>query len=156
MKYWDYKLKSDHSLSGNRGGNKLRTYRSLKQDFGIEKYLTHTDEVDHRKATSQLRLSSHPLNIESQRGTISDPLKRTCQVCDSGETENEQHFLMQCPLYNSLREEMLKELKTYPHVYRLNNSNKFIWILTSEDKNICKAVGKFIKKSFELRKQALG
>lgn len=153
--YWNDKLTTDQSVSHGKGGNKLRTYRLLKQNFKIEPYLTHIENIDERKATSQLRLSSHPLNIEAQRGYIEKPIDRICQLCKEMKTEDEIHFLMKCPFYDDIRKGLCDTIEENKNVKDLDNKGKFIWVLTNEDKSICKVVAKFIKKGLEARRAGL-
>lgn len=153
--YWANKLNSQDSLTGNKGGNKLRTYCLLKQNFGLEKYLTNTQKLSQRRAITQLRLSSHNLNIEAQRGTVRDPSDRICRACLNGEVENEEHFLTHCTKYKTQRDTLYRKLQNNNNFEKLDNHNKFIWILTNEDKNICSAVGDFILNCLEIRKNHL-
>lgn len=74
----------------------------------MEKYLSLIDNTTHRIAVSQLRLSSHTLNIETLRGTISDPNERTCNLCNLKKREDEIHFITECSHYTPLRD-TLKE-----------------------------------------------
>ena len=71
--YWHTQLYSNNSISADKGGNKLRTYRLVKSNFGLEEYLKCVDNLQHKKSMAQLQLSSRPLNIESYRGTLGDP-----------------------------------------------------------------------------------
>ena len=40
LQFWQLKLNSEASFSGNKGGNKLRTYKSFEQNFGFQNYLS--------------------------------------------------------------------------------------------------------------------
>ena len=133
----------------------MRTYRSFKANFGLEKYLTVIENPDHRKAISQLRMSSHPLNIEAQRGVVNNPSDRVCQVCPQNTIEDEEHFLMNCGLYVTKRQEISLQLVQYPNLSALTNHEKFLWLMTCEDKPICKALSKFVHESLEMRKSKL-
>ena len=52
-----------------------------------------------------MRVSAHKLAIESGRYTRIKPPKweRLCTVCNSGEIEDEEHFLLNCNAYTSIR-----------------------------------------------------
>ena len=54
---------------------------------------------------ARFRMGAHKLNIETERyGRGSKPRSaRICKCCDSGEREDEMHFL-HCPLYEHIRE----------------------------------------------------
>jgi len=152
--YWHKQLNSATSIAKNRGGNKLRTYANLKQNFSPEKYLDHIENQSYRKSLTQLRLSSHPLNIEALRGTIHNPDNRLCEMCSLNKVEDEKHFVTECALYSNLRMDLYKNLESN-NFLNLSSENKFIWILTNEDKTICKLVGKFLTDCFSKRKERL-
>ena len=40
---------------------------------------------------------------------------RVCPLCHTGEVEDEVHFLLVCPLYDSLREQFLPEVSSQSH-----------------------------------------
>ena len=47
--HWWKQLNAVNSNTKNRGGNKLRTYNQLKQNFSLEPYLLHIDNISQRK-----------------------------------------------------------------------------------------------------------
>ena len=61
-------------------GNKLRTYKLIKKDFGLEKYLVSVTNPRHRTSLARLRLSSHQLEIEMGRHAR-PPLEANFQTC---------------------------------------------------------------------------
>ena len=104
-----------------------------------------------RIALTQLRVSSHRLEIES--GRWSRPNKtprenRKCKLCNS--LEDEYHFLFECSLYNKLRTSYFK-----PY-FRLNsNMFKTVQLLQSNNENDIKRLATFVYKAFELRSDLL-
>jgi hypothetical protein len=74
-------------------------------------------------------------------------------MCSLNTTEDEFHFIAECPAYNILRNDLESNLSNTPNVMLLNKENKAIWLLTNENKTICKALGKFIHESLKLRRQ---
>ena len=151
-RYWYQQLNLTTSKTKNRGGNKLRTYSKIKQHFKIEQYLTLIHNTAHRKALTQLRLSSHQLHIETLRGTVREPRDRLCTKCNLSKTEDEIHFITECPHYLDHRQPLLTKLAELPNTSTLNKEAQFIWLLTAEDKDTCQKVGKFIYDCFELRR----
>lgn len=90
------------------------------------------------------------------RQTTRDPNQRLCTLCTRNEVENEEHFLLTCPTYDTYRTElMLTYSTTCPNLVHLKTTDKFTWILTSENKAALKALGKYIWLSQELRKNKL-
>ena len=65
------------------------------------------------------------------------------------------HFTTECTLYTDLRNELYNKLETNPNFMKLTPHNKFIWLLTNEDKATCKLVGKFLTECFAKRKEML-
>ena len=51
----------------NRVGNKLMTYAKIKQEKGLENYLTNIKNVERRITLSKIRLSNHELMIKKGR-----------------------------------------------------------------------------------------
>ena len=98
-----------------RGENsKLKTYSVLKIEIGLETYLTDIKNikhrcamnVKHRCAMAKLRLSNHPLLIETGRHSKIERQLRFCPFCPTI-IEDEIHFLFQCPNYKDMRENLL-------------------------------------------------
>ena len=118
-------------------------------------YLTQIEDIHIRSALTKLRLSAHNLNIESLRGQIKDPEQRKCNMCNLDTVENEVHFIAQCPKYDHLRTHLLNSMAHLPNITQLSHENLTIWLLTNEDKFICKAVGKFIYECFKARSQSI-
>ena len=58
-----------------------------------------------RAMLSKTRISAHKLAIEIGRYTRIKPPKweQLCTVCNSGEIEDEEHFLLNCNAYTSIR-----------------------------------------------------
>ena len=55
----------------------------------------------YRKVLTQLRLSSHSLRIQTGRygRNREERRERLCNVCNSGEIEDEFHFILKCNIY---------------------------------------------------------
>ena len=80
-------------------------YRKLKTNFEFENYL-HLEDFEKRKTIAKLRCSNHSLEIEKgrhQRPKI-ERIDRICRQCNEGAIETEEHFLLKCSKYESLRE----------------------------------------------------
>ena len=57
------------------------------------------------KTFVKLRISNHKLNIESGRYDKISSCDRICPVCGLN-IENEIHFLLNCPKYSSVRDDL--------------------------------------------------
>ena len=63
---WLNKINASNGPSG-RGRNKLRTYCTFKQDYGVEKYCKYIMPKNHRSALCKFRCGVAPLRIETGR-----------------------------------------------------------------------------------------
>ena len=56
--------------------------------------------------------------------------ERTCQICNSDETEDEMHFLFNCPRYNDLRQIFIaKSVETCEGFLSLSDEQKIKYLL---------------------------
>ena len=134
--------------------SKLKVFRQLKENPGIEKYLNEIKISKHRIALTKLRLSAHSLEIEVGRYNKTEPKDRLCRYCKTmgkREVEDETHFLINCPQYKELREKLLP-------LDILNNSNlndegKMVKIMSHTESY--KSLAKYTYQAFEDRKENL-
>ena len=84
---------------------KLRAYRTFKSSIGKEEYLDRFLSSQQRSAVARFRCGSFPLAIEL--GRYRRPFipleQRTCRMCNGGQIENEEHFLIHCTINNYFR-----------------------------------------------------
>ena len=138
---------------------KLRTFKLCKTDFRREKYLDLPPHL--RSAVTKLRLSCHPLYIETGRYHKPHAVpveERTCIFCKDNAIENETHFLFQCIAYKGLPEYKLFTttfpLTTYKH---LTSEEKWriLWIKAKENSNQMIILAKYIYAAFKLRQNLI-
>ena len=153
-------INTDFSEKCKVGKNKLRTFKTFKPHFGKEKYLDIIKNATPRCTLSRFRLSSHKLKIETGRYNSRNgyvrPEDRVCQLCDLNVCEDERHFLIVCPAYSILRQDLLtlgsatnRWFDTY------DTFNKFNWLMSNEDAEIIRCLASFIQKAFEKREVLL-
>ena len=90
----------------------MRLKHSKKLNILMKLYRAgiHTYYVDilknknERAMHSKLRISAHKLEIEGGRYLNIPKHERICTACNSGEVEDEEHFLLNCSLYKPLRQ----------------------------------------------------
>ena len=98
---------------------KCTYYKYLIDVYSLQYYLSKFIPVHLRKCITKFRLPSHNLGIETGRYIATDRSKRTCFSCVD-EIEDEYHFILVCPLYNSLRKQYIKHYYwKNPSVYKL-------------------------------------
>ena len=69
----------------------------------------------------KLRVSAHNLAIERERYLTRD--QRICEICKSGEIENEQHMLLHCRGYFSIRETFVLKMGRMTFVIRRSGAS---------------------------------
>ena len=64
-----------------------------------------------------------------------------------------QHFLLECPLYNTLRHDFIEKVESHcSNFSSLDNSSKYIWLLTYENLTVLKEFCSYISKCLEIRR----
>ena len=112
----------------------------------MEKYLTCVNNAKHRTALTHFKCSASKLAIEKGRFRNTELNARLCTKCNMQTTENEYHFLMVCPLYREIRNEIL------PHFYCVwPTKQKFINLMTSTQQSILRKLSKFVYCAYELK-----
>ena len=126
----------------------LDIYRHVKQGFEFETYLDIPKYRKYRSVLTQIRLSSHRLRIETGRYGPNrlDRSERICQFCESGEPEDEYHFILTCEKYGDLR---VRYISRY---YRIRPSvNKFVELLQANRPIIINNLCYYIFNAFKRR-----
>jgi hypothetical protein len=112
---------------------KLRTYKLLKNQYNVEKYVELNIPKNVRSAMAMFRCGVLPLRIETGRYK-SEPIEdRICVFCNLNEIETEKHFLLHCPLYNQLREDFFRKIQMPPFNFRLFRFCKYNCELSTTD-----------------------
>lgn len=154
--YFSKKLLNElsHIKNGNTG--KLRFFSQITKDFELQDYLKFNINKHLRSKLTKLRLSAHSLAIET--GRYSKPItpaeERFCKSCKS-KVEDELHFLLDCPIYNKLRDKFFTLFNK-----NLNGTNDTPLKIASsllnpttiqDTKNICL----YLQESFSIRDKFL-
>jgi hypothetical protein len=143
--------------------SKLRTYITLKRKLEREKYL----EVRNRYGApelTKLRGGSNRLRIETGRWSLIPKEERFCEICLSGEVEDETHFMLSCSTYNHLRDTMWSELEIKFGICRHGmTTQKQLNTLIGDELSehayyteVIKIVMKYIEKAMKCRKMRQG
>ena len=130
---WHSELWNDQRRNGC--GNKLRTYRTFKNDFSEEPYLSMNITLSQRRALASLRCGVAPLHIETGRYSQLSVDQRTCLICVSGSVETEKHFLMSCNFYADLRNELfLKAQSSHDMFLGWSMDDRFKYLMSNSNK----------------------
>ena len=151
-------IKSDYIQSWHdsvvSNNSTLRWYKHFKKSFGADQYLSSIKNDKHRHALTKFRCSSHFLEIERARHQNNIPpiWKRTCPYCPNA-VDDELHLLLFCSKNRGIRQAFLDFVfDINPDIANMHHNDKFITIMSSDDNNIIKSLGKFIYESLESRK----
>ena len=130
----------------------LRSYRLYKTEFNTECYLDCINLPKYRIPVLKIRASSHDLEIERGRYTRPrlDPNQRLCSTCL--EVEDEEHFVTSCRVNINERQTLFTKISSKdPTFMHLDNREKFIFLMSSKDRQILTWFGKILHKSFITR-----
>ena len=122
-----------------KGGNKLRTYKLIKNDYKMETYLYHISDREVRRDLTNLRCSNHSLLIEKGRYSKLEVAERLCKKYNK--VEDEIHFSIECKLYDSVRKKFFND----NNIIGIDRNTRytFIYCLNNKDKNFILNVAKF-------------
>jgi len=104
-------------------------------------------KIGQRKIFTRFRISAHRLRIELGRcqGTLRQD--RIYLHCSSDEVEDEIHYLLNCEKFKDERSNLIFFISLgCPNFIQLQNMEKFIWMMNSEDHEILIKICYFIAK----------
>ncbi len=89
--------------------SRVRTYLGLNSSaqYGYKEYLSKVDNAHLRRSLARFCCANHKLQIELGRQVklVKVPVQQLyCKLCNLGAVEDEDHFLLVCPAYQSVRE----------------------------------------------------
>ena len=134
------------------------TYSKFKLTIKIEPYHDIISSANLRKLLSKFRLSSHDLEIETGRyGNKSiPPEQRICKICDLSLVEDEVHFLMVFSKFSNLRTSLFQDVDNInPNFSASMDADKFVWLMSQEDKQITLKFANFLKNATRIRNYEL-
>ena len=119
---------------------RLNVYKIVNSNFDTHKHL----ELPYymRKIISKIRCSNHVLEIEKGRHTKpkTPPEVRFCKICENGEIEDEVHFLLNCEVYQNMREK-----------FSIEFNNIYDFLNMDEQSQLAE----YLLSSFQLRERLL-
>ena len=83
-----------------------------------------------RSALAKFRCGVAPLRIETGRYEMIPYEERHCFYCEK-KVENEEHVLLECPLYNDIRLELFARIEL-PYFDTLSNHEKVCHLLSDD------------------------
>ena len=129
---------------------KLNVFMKFYRIGNRPKYIEFLKSKNERAMITKLRISAHKLRIEGGRYISSPKCETFCNVCDSGEIEDEKHFLLKCSLYKALRQDVRSKIKNIKN-QRLNLQT----ILDNHSHCILKLSSNFTGNCLQLRESTI-
>ena len=129
---------------------KLRTYRQFKMEYQTEPYVKMCMSRCNRSFLAQFRSGVLPLHIETGRFVGKKPDERICHFCKNT-PETEEHFLLNCPVYLSLRLVWMQNLGQSDNYNVSNSSFKDLLVMIFNDHRMIKHTANFIRLSYASR-----
>ncbi len=127
-------------------------YKQIKTSFGVETFLTLNIDRYEKSLLAQLRYGILPLRVETGRFVNEKRCDRICTFCNSGDIEDQIHFLFHCNLYEMQRNEIYVKARNIIERWdELSDIHK----LASLFKHMSRALGKYVKDIFLLRRNKL-
>ena len=130
---------------------KLRTHRTYKTSYNVEKYVLMNLSRRQRSILAQYRIGILPLRVETGRYIGEKPEERICKICQSGQIEDEMHFLFNCTLYNDLRLTLISVIPQEHSFLTLSAVDKLNLLMNDYSRQ----TAKYLSSAFEKRKQFL-
>ena len=134
-------------------------------DVVREDFLEWNIPASHRAHYARLRSGTHQLRLETGRRVHEKEEERLCNVCVTGKIETESHFLLECYVYNRLREGMFEKINQITGYNLLTMRDNKDWMMDvllghglkrkEVREQIGKAVATFIAVAMRVRKQNL-
>ena len=138
-----------------KGKNKLRTYNQFKNTFTSECYVYTVMPKSHRSALAQFRCGTAPIRIETGRYEGLPEEERICKICNL-KVESEMHVLLECNLYDDLRQELFRKFTTkYEDFMNFSSLQKLKMILGCNDETLVKDCAKTCHFILTRRRQHL-
>jgi hypothetical protein len=138
-------------LSDIHSSPSLDFYTHIKSALEYEPYLDSVSSVSQRSLVTKLRISAHNLNIEIKRYGPNRLQRhdRLCELCESGDIEDEYHFVCCCTAFGEERKILPKYVYIRPSMF------KFVEYMTNLNDIQAKKLAKFVLCADKQRKNCI-
>ena len=151
--FWKTRIFYD-SLTAN--GNKIRTYRNLKEKYETDTYLfLDIDKILIKQFLRKWKISNSKLMIELGRHNKTDINNRICPLCKNG-VEDEYHFIILCSSLNNIRNKMFANiLSIFPSFRVLTDEKKFLYLFQYEEYDIVEIIVRGVNEMYNRRNELI-
>ena len=125
--------------------------KRIYKEYEIQSYLKNIKKAEHRQTISKLRTSSHKLNIETGRYKKIDRSDRICKMCNCGTPETEEHFLLYCTSFFSVRNEFASKLESNNIDFSNMSVTDKLILLLNPPESIASDVGYYVHRMYKAR-----
>ena len=115
--------------------------------YKTEEYVKYCMSRRKRSLMAQFRMGVLPLAIETGRFRGIALEDRICTLCSLNVIENEKHFLVECTMYSSLRNQVFSNIQSEMYC-NSDLDGKFVYLMTYE----WKLVADFLDSAWNLLK----
>ena len=127
-----------------------------KNNYIRSKYVDILYRKTDRSTLCKIRLSAHNLEIEKGRQLSIPTNERLCKICNSGNIEDEQHFLFSCHKYSFVRDQYKIKLSNILNRDITTFNNNFLKeCLNSNSYKVLKITCSFIEDCLSIRNNIL-
>ena len=110
---------------------------------------------NHRSVFAKFRMGVAPLRIETGRYERLEEEQRVCFNCDD-KIESEEHVLLDCPLYQQIRESWFVKLRQHiPEFYWKTKQEKLICIFSCDIIPVIRLSAKICSEILKERRKLL-
>ncbi len=132
---------------------KLRTFLEVYDAENPRAIIESLLPRNHRSLISKIKTGVLPLHIETGRWKDKPIENRLCMACNSGNLENEYHFLGHCEAYEEVREEFVTELVNRGVEVSAKSDQDFVKSILQ--KGALKTTGKYVEIMYGMRKDLM-
>ena len=125
---------------------KSKLYKYLVKSHCLQFHLTKSLPCKIREIVTKRRISGHNLKIERGRYENIDRNDRKYTLCYMNEIEDEYHFILQCPIYETIRKQYIKK-----YYYRNSSVYKLLQLLSTENIKELRGLGNFLISASNIR-----
>ena len=145
--FWQHNLNNSSKLH-------VSFYSTFKNEYKLVDYLIAIKNQPQRTTLSKFRISCHKLRIECGRYQNITREERICEFCESGEIEDEYHFVLSCKNNAQIRNIFIEKIQRN-FALNLECHDDVLFFMSSSDSILQNEFSKFIHSCFIRRNECI-